>query len=208
MRSLIAETVVLVVAASAIGLVANTVGPRAIKLSRDYFPKAPPRPQADSPTSAKSGPTTNPPDANAPSAGDTVATDDPPDVPVSTLEHTLQPADSDRVLQWFEEMPTSSGLVVFVDARPDSEYEEGHIPGALHVDHYQQDAYWPAVEDRVRAARVVIVYCAGGDCEDSIFLSNDLIYQYGIPYENVFLYEGGIKDWTANARPVKEGSEP
>lgn len=196
----LAETVVLIVAASAIGLIANTIGPRAIKLSRDYFPSGRPAPTA--PQTTRPATTTDP-------QADTGDDSDPPEAQDSpAIEHGLQPAGSEKALKWFKDMPTSDGLVVFVDARPDLEYEEGHIPGALHVDHYRQDEYLPAVMDRLEAAQVIVVYCNGGDCEDSIFLSNDLIYEHGLPYEHVFLYEGGMKDWNAKGRPVRKGDAP
>jgi rhodanese-related sulfurtransferase len=201
--NILAETVVLVVVASAIGLVANTVGPRAIKLTRDYFPTAP-KPPASTPSSqaADGAPSETNRSGDPPSRGANSA-DDPP-----ALEHNLQAADFEQVLAWSQEMPTSGGLIVFVDARPADEYVEGHIPGALHVDHYQQDEYLPAVLDQLQAAQVIVVYCAGGDCEDSIFLSNDLIYKHGLPYEHLHLYEGGMKDWTANGRSVTKGDAP
>lgn len=200
--NILAETVVLVVVASAIGLVANTVGPRAIKLKRDYFPTAPKPPTKAASTQA-SGASTEPPRTGATPSRDAAPQDDAP-----ALEHNLQAADSDQVLAWSAEMTTAGGLIAFVDARPEDEYLEGHIPGALHVDHYQQDDDLPAVMDQLQTAQVIVVYCAGGDCEDSIFLCNDLIYKHGLPYEHVYLYEGGIKDWTSNGRPVTKGSEP
>jgi rhodanese-related sulfurtransferase len=201
--NILAETVVLVVVASAIGLVANTVGPRAIKLKRDYFPAAPKPPVTTASTATAGGAEAEVTPPGDPPSRDATSTDGSP-----ALEHNLQAADSDQVMAWSAEMVTAGGLIAFVDARPEDEYVEGHIPGALHVDHYQQDEDLPAVMDKLQAAQVIVVYCAGGDCEDSIFLCNDLIYKHGLPYEHVYLYEGGIKDWTSKGRPVAKGHQP
>jgi 3-mercaptopyruvate sulfurtransferase SseA len=53
----------------------------------------------------------------------------------------------------------------------------------------------------------VIVYCNGGDCDDSIHLATDLSSLYGIPTENIYVYEGGLNQWVENQMPVTSGTE-
>ena len=52
---------------------------------------------------------------------------------------------------------------------------------------------------------IVVVYCKGGDCEDSIFLARDLVYKHAVPLESLYIYEGGMNDWNTNGSPVQSG---
>ena len=103
---------------------------------------------------------------------------------------------NDIIGRVFDDPDTQSGLNVFVDARNDHNYEEGHLPGAVQCDPYLVDQYWDNVEPLVLGAMKVVVYCGGGDCEDSIFMCRELVNQ-GVPTEALFLYEGGWKEWVA-----------
>jgi rhodanese-related sulfurtransferase len=60
--------------------------------------------------------------------------------------------------------------VLFVDARPASQYAEGHIRGALNLAWPQAETDFIHVADRLDAARVIITYCDGETCT----LSHDL----------------------------------
>jgi rhodanese-related sulfurtransferase len=48
------------------------------------------------------------------------------------------------------------------------------------------------------------VYCTGGDCEDSEFTAI-FLRDVGIPKEKLFVYGGGMTDWTTNGLPVEIG---
>ena len=41
----------------------------------------------------------------------------------------------------------------------------------------------------------MIIYCAGGDCEDSIQLATDLVFTHGLSKEMIAIYEGGYEEW-------------
>jgi 3-mercaptopyruvate sulfurtransferase SseA len=57
----------------------------------------------------------------------------------------------------------------------------------------------------MQEAGYVIIYCAGGDCEDSIFLATDLVYRYGIEKEVLYIYEGGMEEWEGLGHPIATG---
>lgn len=97
------------------------------------------------------------------------------------------------------------GGITFLDARKSSTYEAGHIPGARTCDHYQQEKYVPGLLPVLKNAAMIIIYCNGGTCEDSLFLANDLIYQYDIPHESVFVFEEGFNAWRAAGHPIQKG---
>lgn len=96
-----------------------------------------------------------------------------------------------------------AGAALFIDARDPTEFEAGHIPGAVRM--AQADA--AADPDRVKAlpvrGRAIIVYCEGGECEASLEMARVLI-EAG--YRKVLVYMGGFPEWAAAGHPVERGS--
>lgn len=122
-------------------------------------------------------------------------------------KHKFQTITFEEVLEAFNDGGMVDGTCVFVDARNDQLYQDGHIPGALQADHYRLDEYIEAVLDAVDMAEKVVVYCNGGDCEDSIYMCQDLI-EFDVSSDRLFLYEGGWNEWELNGQPVATGGEP
>ncbi|MHC4936831.1 MAG: rhodanese-like domain-containing protein [Planctomycetota bacterium] len=102
-----------------------------------------------------------------------------------------------------ESMLPERGVAVFVDARKREDYDRGHIPGALHLSHYDSSNLIDGIRDQLEQAFFIIVYCNGGNCEDSINLAFDLISVYGFLHENVYVFEGGMEEWTAAGLAVE-----
>jgi rhodanese-related sulfurtransferase len=94
---------------------------------------------------------------------------------------------------------------VFIDARDESHYREGHIPGACEFDPYRPDKYFAAILPICRAAEQIVVYCNGGDCDDSETAAI-LLRNVGIANQKLFIYGGGITEWTDNNLPVETGA--
>ncbi|MGI8607072.1 MAG: molybdopterin-synthase adenylyltransferase MoeB [Gaiellaceae bacterium] len=83
---------------------------------------------------------------------------------------------------------------VVVDVRERDEWEEGHIPGAVHVPRgYLESRIEAAAPDRERP---VVVYCSGGS--RSAFAAQSL---EELGYENVLSLAGGFTDWKRNGFP-------
>jgi rhodanese-related sulfurtransferase len=53
----------------------------------------------------------------------------------------------------------------------------------------------------------VVVYCKGGDCEDSIFLARDLAYKYDVAIDSLYIYEGGMNDWQQRNLATTSGEQ-
>ncbi len=53
----------------------------------------------------------------------------------------------------------------------------------------------------------VIVYCDGGNCEDSINLGSDLIELYNVPFEKIYLFEGGYDEWSKAQQAITQGED-
>jgi len=85
---------------------------------------------------------------------------------------------------------------VFVDVRERSEWDEGHIPGALHVPRsHLESRIEQAVPDRDTP---VVLYCASGN--RSAFGAKAL---GELGYENVVSLAGGFTDWKRNGFPFE-----
>ena len=122
----------------------------------------------------------------------------------ATAKHDFQEIDYEEAAALLEDPDTEAGLNVFLDARNDDEFGHGHIRGAVQCDPYNVAQYWDDVEPLVQGAMKIVVYCGGGDCEDSIFMCRELQNQ-DIPWEAIYLYEGGWNEWTAKGGPAESG---
>ena len=82
-------------------------------------------------------------------------------------------------------------LPLFVDVREQDEWQEGHLPGAVHVPRGNLESRIEAlVPDK---SREIVVYCAGGS--RSAFAAKSLAE---LGYENVLSMAGGFADWKRN----------
>jgi sulfur-carrier protein adenylyltransferase/sulfurtransferase len=88
------------------------------------------------------------------------------------------------------------GSAVFVDVREREEWEEGTVPGAVHVPRGQLESRIEGlVPDR---STELVLYCAGGS--RSAFAAKAL---GELGYENVSSLIGGFTDWKRNGYPVE-----
>jgi rhodanese-related sulfurtransferase len=96
-------------------------------------------------------------------------------------------ADADFVRQ----LSVDPGTVL-IDARLPELFGPGHIPGAVNLPVAGFAAALPAHLPRLRAARLIIVYCGGPNCNDAADLAGKL-FEKG--FKDILLYRGGMEDW-------------
>ncbi len=180
---------------AAIAFAANAVSPRGLVLARNYFPTAV---QVAGPAPAASPAQPGPAETNAVGAAPA------PPVAESLDAESLQRADIDQAAALFRDPRYQAELVVFIDARDEAQYREGHVPGAYQFDHYRPEKQLATVLHVCQLAEQIVVYCTGGDCEDSEFAALALI-GVGIPKERFFIYVGGMSEWAAQGLPVEIG---
>jgi len=185
----ISQALVLVLIATGLGLATNAVrGKDRIDLRRDYFRRPDPvRLTASGPapaTQSADGPVRPGPDPNA-------------SLPFQVVELA-------EVKRLFDDPKSGTGQYVFVDARADEPFQRGHIPGAVQCDYYRIDFYIESVLNRVLGAEKVVVYCNGGDCEDSLHVCGELLNSQ-IPWGSIFLFKGGWQEWHQAGYPVETG---
>ena len=181
----------IIVAGTALGLGFNEVRSRdRINLKRNYFLVA-----------AAGSPTNDRPDVRADQNSPEGSSEESPE----PLQHPFAVVTLDEMVNFsLSPQVQKTGEVVFVDARDLDHFEEGHIPHALSLDNYNFDDFWDPVQELIEAADIVIVYCGGGRCEDSIFLATELESR-GIPRKNLRVFERGIKAWEEDGLELETG---
>jgi phage shock protein E len=97
---------------------------------------------------------------------------------------------------------TQSGKIVLLDGRTQSEYQNGHIPGAFHLEVTDFEKRFPQFSSRFSKNTPFIIYCRGGDCNLSRRLAEQL---YDKGYLQLKIYRGGYNDWFLNGNPVEKG---
>jgi rhodanese-related sulfurtransferase len=98
--------------------------------------------------------------------------------------------------------------VPFLDARRTSVYRDGHIAGARPFSVWEAD-----VDEKVKGyygeghdpGAPIVVYCSGGDCEDSHMLGQKLFFA---GFNNVLVYKDGFPDWVKRGLAVSKGEKP
>ena len=86
--------------------------------------------------------------------------------------------------------------ILFIDARAEEYYLEGHIPGAICNDDFDQ--LIKDIDNRMINNDFFVVYCSDDDCGSSEELAYQLFDQ---GYLNIYLFKGGWKQWTENSLP-------
>jgi rhodanese-related sulfurtransferase len=97
---------------------------------------------------------------------------------------------------------------LFLDARRTSVYADGHIPGARSFPVWESD-----IADRVKAFfeegldqnAPIVIYCSGGDCEDSHMLAEKL---YMVGFNNLLVFKDGFPAWQKRGLPAVKGPKP
>ena len=151
------------------------------------------------------------PKAKTPAAQATTTTTPAPAPQPATREFTVHPDKPYIEIAFNDVKALHDKNALFLDARRTSVYEQGHIPGARTYSVWESD-----IDDKVQKlfaersdtsaqALPIVIYCSGGDCEDSHMLAQKL---WGIQFNNVYVYKDGFPDWQQHGAPVHTGANP
>jgi len=189
-KRVLLEALLVAAVGAVIAFAANALSPRGLKLTQDYFHgETAPVPRA------KAKPTQT-------IANSTNSSADP--VVARLKEKGLQVVNGEQASELFHDPLYQQGGIIFIDARNDEHYQGGHIPGAYQFDNYHPENYMGIIFPVCQAAQRIVVYCTGGNCEDSQFAALTL-RDAQIPNEKLFVYTGGITEWTNRGYTVEFG---
>ena len=85
---------------------------------------------------------------------------------------------------------------LFVDARAQEYYDEGHIPNSICYDNI--DTLFLKLEKKIFFDDAFVVYCSDDDCGSSEELA--LVLQEN-GYSNIYVFKGGWKQWSDSELP-------
>ena len=107
--------------------------------------------------------------------------------------------------QLFHDPRVQENLILFIDARGEDDYARGHIPGAFEFYPYHPEKYLADILPACQVAQQIVVYCTGGECEDShsaaLFLKEDA----KVPADKLYVFGGGMTEWEAAKQPLEAG---
>jgi rhodanese-related sulfurtransferase len=135
----------------------------------------------------------------------------PPLPTTPTTEFTVHPDKPYIEIAFHDVKALHDKNALFLDARRTSVYEQGHIPGARSYSVWESDIdekvnkLFNERGDPAAQALPIVVYCSGGDCEDSHMLAQKL---WGIQFNNVYVYKDGFPDWQQHGAAVHTGANP
>ena len=82
---------------------------------------------------------------------------------------------------------------IWIDARPQDEFEREHVPGALLLNEDRWNELLPQVLAIWAPEKRVVVYCSSESCGSSREIAHRLRKEAGLT--NVFVLEGGWEAW-------------
>ncbi|MGD2075501.1 MAG: rhodanese-like domain-containing protein [Gammaproteobacteria bacterium] len=89
-----------------------------------------------------------------------------------------------------------------VEALPEKYFREGHLPGAVQLNHDEvrerADVLFPVKDN------FIVVYCANAACRNSRIAAQTLA---SLGYTNVAEYEEGKQDWIEAGLPIEKEQE-
>jgi len=183
-QRILLEALAVAIVGAGIALTANALSPRGLALNRDYFPKHAAR---------LDGPRPTPPPLAA-------ATNDPIAERLKSKGLACIRLEETRRLQ-------SDPQTVFIDARDEEKFEAGHLRGAYQLDPYHPETSFGKVLPACMAAGKIVVYCAGGECEDADTVGI-MLRDAGVAADKIVVYGGGMDEWTAQHEPAETGARP
>jgi rhodanese-related sulfurtransferase len=89
--------------------------------------------------------------------------------------------------------------VTLVEALPEKYWRDGHLPGAIQIDHTEvAEKAGDLLPDK---GAKVVVYCASTECQNSTKAARTL---EALGYTDVYEYVEGKKDWADAGLPLEK----
>ena len=92
-------------------------------------------------------------------------------------------------------------LAKFIDPRDEWDFKDMHIKNAINIPLYKFSMIKNIVLSSLKKKDLIIVYCEDNTCDDGKSLCDSLV-KY--KFKNVFLYKGGLDEWTFADYPVEQ----
>ena len=118
------------------------------------------------------------------------------DIDIDSDESTLLAISLDKAKEFFE------NGVLFIDARDEVYYNEGHIKNAMKNVFLMELIF--NIEEKQTKEDPIVVYCGDPGCGDSEDLAYDLKNE---GFKKLFVFKGGWLEWSAAKYPADKFNE-
>ena len=118
------------------------------------------------------------------------------DIDLDSDESTLLAISLDKAKEFFE------NGVLFIDARDEVYYNEGHIKNAMKNVFLMELIF--NIEEKQTKEEPIVVYCGDPGCGDSEDLAYDLQNE---GFKKLFVFKGGWLEWSAANYPADKFNE-
>ncbi len=112
-------------------------------------------------------------------------------VPWQSPDHSSEMVNLDQAQSW-------GANAIWVDARPDNEFEQGHVPGAIPLNEDRWNELLPTLLAQWSLEKKIVVYCSSQSCNASREVARRLRDEAGL--KEVFVLRGGWEEWLKNRR--------
>jgi rhodanese-related sulfurtransferase len=123
-----------------------------------------------------------------------------------SLEARMTTADGDLMIISLEEAQKlyENQEAIFIDARPEEQYHEGHITGALCLPWQKVNDYFIEIAEQLDPHQPIISYCDGETCD----LSHELtLFLIDMGFTNSRVLVNGWSLWIKAGLPIATGSD-
>ena len=107
-------------------------------------------------------------------------------------------------VSWQSPVPASESVTVdlarswgdnaiWIDARPDNEFEADHVPGAIQLNEDRWNDLLPQFLEKWSPEKKVVVYCSTQSCNLALDVARRLRKEAQI--KDVFVLQGGWEEW-------------
>jgi rhodanese-related sulfurtransferase len=95
-------------------------------------------------------------------------------------------------------------IVIFADARSKTEYNHGHIQGAINLPPHEEEIWAGDLIANKAPDQLIITYCDGEHCSLAQELAEKLTL---LGFENVHYLKDGWNQWKARQLPIATGEQ-
>lgn len=88
---------------------------------------------------------------------------------------------------------------LWVDARPDNEFAQGHVPGAISLNEDRWNELFPQFQSAWSPEKKIVVYCSSKSCNLAEEVARRLRDDAKLPNE-IRVLEGGWEEWVRKSR--------
>ncbi len=117
---------------------------------------------------------------------------------INSSNLTTQVFNQPRLISLSQAYELYRDKILFVDARDSTEYNDGHIAGAINLPYFFLNEYGSRL-NAINKTEPLVTYCEGADCDMSIRLGDEL---FSKGFRKVFVFFGGWEEWKKAEYPV------